>query len=295
MEYNKFGKTDLLVSKLGLGAGQIGDGGKIQDENFVGWFLNQVIDSGINLIDTARMYGLSEQRIGQHLSWRRKDFIISTKVGYDIPNYENWTYSCALAGIEQALRTMRTDYLDIVHLHSCSKEILQKGEVIEALIEAKKNGKIRFMAYSGENEALEYALQTQKFDSIQCSVNIFDQQSINSHLKTASKQNMGIIAKRPLANAVWRYENQPHNIYGEDYWLRMKTMNLPDFDIDFSELALRFTAFTEGVNTCIIGTTNMENIQKNIATLEKGKLSEDILKILQDTFALHGKGWEGRV
>ncbi|TAE00861.1 MAG: aldo/keto reductase [Bacteroidetes bacterium] len=294
MQYRNFGKTDLLTSVIGLGAGQIGDG-KIQDENFVGWFLNQLVDRGINLIDTARMYGLSEERIGWHLSWRRKDFILSTKVGYDIPYQQDWTYDCVREGIEQALQRMRTDYIDILHLHSCSKEILQRGEAIEALSAAKQAGKIRFMAYSGENEDLEYALQTQRFDAIQCSANIFDQRGIDSYIKTAAEQGLGVIAKRPIGNAPWRYEKQPFGIYGEDYWLRMKAMNLPDLGSHWSEIALRFTAFTEGISACIVGTTNMQNVEKNIRILEKGKLSDDILKALQDAFAEHGKEWEGRV
>ena len=116
MELRQFGFTGLKVSALGFGAGHIGDYNS--DEKSINTILNTAVDLGINLIDTARGYGASEERIGKFLSHRRNEIILSTKVGYDIPGYKNWTYDCVIAGINEALKKLCTDYIDIVHFQN---------------------------------------------------------------------------------------------------------------------------------------------------------------------------------
>jgi aryl-alcohol dehydrogenase-like predicted oxidoreductase len=274
MNNNIFGTTNLEVTPLGFGAGLFGD--DTIPEKDVESFFNSVLDSGINFIDTARGYGLSEERIGKYLSHRRDEYVLSTKVGYDIPRYENWTSDIITAGIENALRLLQTDYLDIVHLHSCELNILKLGEVIEALGKAKEQGKARCIAYSGENEELKYAVETNRFDSIQTSVNICDQCDIDTILPHAKEQGLGIIAKRPLANAPWRYVELPKGQYVEEYLKCWITLNL-EFDLPWDEVALRFTAFSANVDTCIVGTTKETNLKRNIEIIEKGHLPQDII------------------
>ena len=126
MQMRPFGKSDFSVSALGFGAGHIG--GLNMTEGDVSHLLNSIVDLGINLFDTARAYGLSEERIGKHLSHRRNEIIISTKVGYGISGVEDWTYHSVRLGIDEALIKLRTDYIDIVHLHSCSLEVLKQGK-----------------------------------------------------------------------------------------------------------------------------------------------------------------------
>lgn len=291
---NKFGNTDIDTSVLGYGAGQIGEPN--EDERIVGSFLNQIIDLGINFIDTAKGYGLSEERIGKHLSYRRADFILSTKVGYGIDGYQDWTYDCVYEGINQALKTMKTDYIDIVHLHSCPQETLEKEEVIEALIKSKKEGKVRAISYSGENNALNYAINTNIFDSVQCSINIADQKFILEKLDVCIEKGLGVVAKRPIANAPWRFKNQPYGNYCEEYWLRLKKMKLEEKLIDdLQEVALRFTAFTKGVSSCIVGSTNINHIKYNIDTISKGSLDKDIYNIIINSFRENDNNWIGQI
>src|SRR5207249_2921445 len=114
--------------------------------------LNQVLDLGLNLIDTARGYGLSEVRIARYLGPRRQEIVLSTKVGYGVLGVKDWTGDAVRLGIDEALQTLQTDWIDIVHLHSCSLEVLQRGEVITALDDARQAGKVRVAAYSGENQ-----------------------------------------------------------------------------------------------------------------------------------------------
>lgn len=290
IEQRNVGETGIKVSILGFGAGLIGD--ESINEKQVEKILNTVLDYGINLIDTARSYGISEERIGKYISSRRKEFVLSTKVGYGVEGYEDWTYECVSAGVERALRTLRTDYIDIVHLHSCPLETLKNTGVIEALDKAVERGKVRVMAYSGENEALEYAIDTGKFKSIMASVNICDQRIIDRMIPKT--KNLGLIAKRPLANIAWKYEERPYGNYCEEYWLRLQKMKL-EFDIANLELALRFAAFTDGVASCVIGSRNLENIKQNIEILEKGSLPSDIISNIRLAFNSNDDNWVGQI
>lgn len=292
MQYNQFGNTELQVSVLGFGAGEIGDF-NIEDKK-VEQVLNFALDNGINLIDTARGYYASEDRIGRFISHRRKEFVLSTKVGYGIQNEPDWSYNSVSKGVDEALKTLRTDYIDIVHLHSCPLDVLQTGEVIEALLKAKEQGKIRCVAYSGENEELNFAVKSGAFDSVQTSFNICEQNNLYTVFPTCIKQRLGVIAKRSIANAPWLYKNQPYGQYVEEYWKRFVKMDFV-FTDEWFENAIRFTAFTEGVNSAIVGTTNIEHLKANIKYVEKGKLPDIEYFNIIESFKIHNENWLGQI
>lgn len=292
MIYRNFGNTDIKVSALGFGAGEIG--GYAVSEKDSENILNTVLDLGINLIDTARGYFASEERIGRYISQRRNEFILSTKVGYDIEGYENWSYDIILAGVDSALKLMKTDYLDIVHLHSCDLNTLQSGEVIEALHKTIEQGKVKIVAYSGENEELNFAVESNSFGSIQTSVNICDQIDIDVSIKQAKEKGMGVIAKRPIANAPWKFSERPFGNYCEEYWHRWKTMNLPEQE-NWLDTFLRFTVFTNGVDTAIVGTTNINHLKSNIKIIEQGPLDDELNNLIVDSFKTHNQNWRGEV
>ena len=292
MELRDFGTTGIKVSPLGLGAGHLGDNTLSNKE--AERLLNRALDLGVTLFDTARGYERSEERIGAYLSHRRTEVIISTKVGYGIEGLADWTYDCILAGVHQALRLMKTDYLDIVHLHSCPVEILRQGAVTDALQQSVEQGIVRVAAYSGENEHLNFALESNRFRSLQCSINICDQRTLDGLLQRAKERGMGIIAKRPVANAPWRFSERPVGRYAEEYWKRWKAMNL-EFEIPWQELALRFTAYTWGVDSCIVGTTSLNHLQQNIKSINKGKLPQSIIDELRSAFHRHDSNWVGQV
>jgi len=293
MEKRKFGNTGLEISTLGFGAMHLGNA-RVDDAT-ADRMLNEVLDLGINLIDTARSYGQSERRIGQFISHRRSEFILSTKVGYDVQWQPDWTYEAVTGGIEQALKLMKTETIDIVHLHSCSLEILRKGDVIRGLEKQKKEGKVRFIAYSGENEALKYAVSTGRFDSIQASVNICDQRIIDDLLPEAIQRDLGVIAKRPIANAPWRHSSPPVGHNSVEYWHRLKKMSIDPHGMDWLELALRFTAFTKGVSTFIAGTSSTDHLKENLRALEKGPLAPDIIQHIRSEFQKNDDNWLGLI
>ncbi|MEO7251067.1 MAG: aldo/keto reductase [Arenimonas sp.] len=291
MEKRAYGDTGLSVSALGLGAGQLGDA-RLSEADAAA-LLVATVDAGINLIDTAPSYGLSEQRIGRYLGSRRAETVLSTKLGYGVEGVENWTGPCITAGIEQALRILRTDRIDIAHLHSCPRETLERGDVVDALERAKREGKIRAMAYSGENEDLASALAMQRFDGFMASLNICDQRVITDTLPNLGGR--GFIAKRPSANHPWRFAQQPAGDYCEAYWLRWQAMGLPNHGLQWGELAIRFALSIPGVAGAIVGTGSTGHLRQNIGWAEAGPLDSAIVQELQAAFTTHDAQWLGQI
>ncbi|MEQ8819876.1 MAG: aldo/keto reductase [Sumerlaeia bacterium] len=294
MEQRDFGKSGLRVSVVGFGAGHIGS--PDQSEVDVERLLGAVLDAGCTLIDTARGYGMSEERIGRHLKHRRDEFVLSSKCGYGIDGHGDWTAGIIEAGVDEALRLLQTDRIDIMHLHSCPKDVLERGEVAEALNRCREKGKIRVAAYSGENDALQYAIASGAFGSVQFSVNLCDQRSARNDAPMAKAKGMGVIGKRPIANAFWRFDDQPHGQYAEEYWLRAKSMGLrPPDGLDWDEFALRFAAFHDYVDSVIVGTSKTENFARNAQIAARGALSPEIVAGVRHAFSDHDNNWVGQV
>ena len=286
-----FADTGLNVPVLGYGAGQIGSS-RIPERD-AERLLNLVLDLGLTLIDTARGYGLSESRLGQYLGHRRHEYVLSTKVGYGVAGQPDWTYGAVQAGVDEALRTLRTEWIDIVHLHSCPLETLRQGEVMDALDHARQAGKIRAAAYSGENEPLAYAVASGRFQSVQASINLADQRSLEAVLPQAQARGLGVIAKRPVANAPWRFDERPYGHYAEEYWYRWRTMALDPRGLDWQEVALRFAAYWPGVHTCIVGTTSVEHLRHNADLVGRGPLPSDQVEEIRRAFKAHDEDWVG--
>jgi len=286
-----YGKTGLLVSVLGLGAMKIGDPNL--EEAQAASLLNAALDAGITLIDTARSYGCSEERIGRHLASRREDFVLSTKLGYGIDGCEDWTGPCITAGIEHALRKLRTNRIDIAHLHSCPRTTLERGDVIDALEKARQDGKVRAIAYSGDGDDLAYAVATGRFDGFMASLNICDQRVIDDVLPNISDK--GFIAKRPAANHPWRFNERPVGDYCEEYWLRWRAMGLSSHGHDWGEVAIRFAISPPRVSSAIIGTGSMAHLKRNIAWTKAGALNADMFGELRAAFRQHDLGWIGQI
>ncbi|UBV43045.1 aldo/keto reductase [Deinococcus taeanensis] len=297
MEQRDFGHTGLRVSVLGLGAGQVGAEHLSEDE--AGTLLNRAVDRGVTLVDTARGYGLSEERIGRHLSYRRHDFILSSKGGYDAEGAEDWTPQAVRLGIEQALTRMRCDWIDIFHLHSCPADTLRREDLLGALDDARSSGLIRVAAYSGENEALAWAVQCGRFGSIETSVNLADQWSRRQLIGPANERGLGVIAKRPIANAAWQFKERPTGEYAETYWERLRTLNLDaarqEAGLDWLTFALRFAAYTPGVHSAIVGTASIENLERNVRVVQEGPLPIDLLTHVEAAWHEHGLTWGGEV
>ena len=170
----EFGRLGVPVTVLGLGAGPFTIGNPAVDDAEAGRVLNAALDLGYTLVDTARCYDLSEERIGRHISSRRSEYVLSSKTGHRVDGVPNWTPEAVRVGTEESLRRLRTDLIDVLHLHSCSLAKLQTPGLIDELDALVTEGKVRQIAYSGDNEALVWAVESGRFGSIETSINIAD-------------------------------------------------------------------------------------------------------------------------
>jgi aryl-alcohol dehydrogenase-like predicted oxidoreductase len=302
MQKRILGKTGLSVSVLGLGTAPAAFL-KTEADRFK-TLLNQLLDDGLNLIDTAAAYPDSEKTLGQLVAKRRGEFFLVSKCGNKATDSGAPLWSAQLIGesIDRTLKNLGTEYLDVMLLHSCDLATLKKGEALSALVAAKKAGKVKHIGYSGDNEAAAYAVEQPEVEVLETSINLADQSNIDAVLRGAVKNHVGVIAKRPIANAAWKdISDQPgmYQKYAKTYTDRLAKMNLKPQDVgltDWVELALRFTLSQPGVTTAIIGTTNPDNAKSNVQIAAKGKLDDAAIAKVRDAFTrADPKGeWEGQ-
>ena len=301
-----FGKTGLDVSVLGFGAAPIGY--LDTERERVARILNLMLDAGVNLIDTASNYPGSEEAIADTVGHRRDEYVLVSKCGPKLPDLDGrpWSPELITKTVDRSLRLLRTDRLDVMLLHSCDLKTLQKGEALDALVRAREAGKIRFVGYSGDNEAAEYAAGLPDVAVIETSVNVVDQLNIDLVLPNTVANGIGVLAKRPVANAAWKdLDEQPglYKSYAKVYTERLAKLGLEPDKLGFAgpsdrawpELALRFTLSQPGVHCAIIGTTNPDNAKENIAIAEKGPLPPATVLMIREAFrrADPKRAWAG--
>ena len=271
MERRRLGRTDIEASVLGFGGSEIGY--ESVPVATVQRLLGSAFDAGLNVIDTAECYGDGEALIGRAVGDRRDEFHIFTKCGHAGGwGRADWSVPALLASIERSVKRLRTDRIDLVQLHSCSLGELQRGDPIEALERARERGLTRYIGYSGDGDAARFAVESGRFDTLQTSISIADQEALTLTLPLARKRRMGVIAKRPLANVAWRYARKPSESYHHAYWARLRELDYSflrdDLDAAVS-VALRFTLAVPGVHTAIVGTTKPQRWQHNAALLRR--------------------------
>jgi len=324
LDLRSFGKTGLQVSALGFGAAEIGYTNT--SENDVDRMIGALVESGVNVIDTAAMYGDSEEKIGRALRGRRRHFHLFTKCGRSLPSqrtalglllraqrrlrrwaglvddYESfdWRPHALEWSIDRSLRRLRTDTIDLIQLHSCSENILRKTEVVGVLQRAREAGKVRFLGYSGDGDAAMYAIRSGQFDAVQISVNIADQDAIDTTLCEAARLGMGVIAKRPLANSLWQRTQRPdpekYPQY-QAYWERLRQLHYSFLEGNSGlETALRFTLSVPGVHIAIPGTTNSKHVLENAAYAAAGRLPKSLFDAIRSRWLQVAEpGWAGQV
>jgi aryl-alcohol dehydrogenase-like predicted oxidoreductase len=270
MEIRELGRTGLKVSRLGVGLAEMGRL-SLAEAATAGRLLNAALDGGINFLDTAACYGNSEELIGQTVAGRRDEYVLATKAGHVTGDYQGqaWTAETIRDSIERSLARMKTDHVDLVQLHSCDVAILERGEVIHALLDAKQAGKTHFIGYSGDNEAARWAIESGQFDTLQTSFNLVDQGPRVELLPMAQERGMGVIIKRPIANAVWGAgSGSGRQAYRERAASMADLGPIPGAPENAIALALGFTLAHGEVDTAIVGTRNPEHMVGNIALVE---------------------------
>jgi aryl-alcohol dehydrogenase-like predicted oxidoreductase len=295
MKRHTFGKTGLSVAPLGFGAAPAAY--LKADPQQLQRLLDRLIGAGVNVIDTAASYPGSEQVLGPMLAPRRHELILVSKCGTKIPESAAPDWSAELIGqtIDRALKSLQTDRLDVMLLHSCDEQTLRKGEALGALARARDAGKVKFIGYSGDNKTAAYAATLPDVAVIETSINICDQRNIDVVLPVTRAHDVGVLAKRPIANAAWRHIDEQQGLYkkyAQEYTERLHKMQLTPKDLGFAgdakeawpEIALRFTLSQPGAHVAIIGTTNPDNAEKNLAFVEKGPLPANVVDKIRHAF-----------
>lgn len=277
MEQRQLGTTDMQASVLGFGGAEIGFEGV--SKKTATRLLNNALDGGLNVIDTAECYDNSEELIGHAVGGRRQEYYLLTKCGHpETMEVEDWRPTSLLQTIERSLRRLRTEYVDVIQLHSCSEAELRKGHVIEALQRARERGYTRYIGYSGDSHAARYAVERGQFDTLQISVSIADQEALDLVLPLAREHGIGVIAKRPIANAAWKSKRKPEDEYYHTYWERLRKLDYGFLRGDMTKavaMALRFALTVPEVHTAIVGTAKPDRFAENAAMLAAGPLSAE--------------------
>src|SRR5580692_9213603 len=288
------GRTGADVTILSFGAMELRGqprGPEITDED-AGALLNAVLDGGINLIDTSPDYGRSEELIGAHIAHRRDEFFLASKCGCLIeipadaaPPYPH-DYSAAnvRADVEQSLRRLRTDRLDLVQVHmSPSRATLEENGTVEMLQTLQREGKVRFIGMSGILPNLPDHIAMGVFDVFQIPYSAV-QRDHEELITEAAGAGAGTVIRGGAARGAaaqdknWRTGplSQDPGV-GQRNW---ETSGLADLlseaGMSNMEFVLRFTLSHSGLSTTIVGTANPVHLASNIAVAERGPLPADL-------------------
>ncbi len=305
MERVQFGNTGLEVSRLGVGLSEIGSELTFDEADQAASLLNSALDAGINFLDTSACYKISEELIGRTVAHRRSEYVLASKAGHITGDYEGeaWSYQTVADSVDRSLKRLKTDYIDILQLHSCGVAELERGDCIRALQDAQAAGKIRFVSYSGDREEAHWAVDSGLFATLQTTFNLTDQFARTSKLlEKAEARGMGIIAKRPIGGGTWaraRAGEEARRGYDGEYLVRAKKMAesgpLPNEPEDSIALALGFALAQNEIDVAIVGTKNPAHMVSNInivnETLPVSQAALDELKVRWDA---HGGDWNQR-
>ena len=244
MEYRTLGKTGLKISRMGFGGIPIQ---KI-DEEGTRKLLHEMMEKGVNYIDSARGYTVSEQYIGYGLEGIRDKFVLATKS-------MSRTKEAMAADIETSLGNFRTDYIDLYQVHNPSMEqldqVMGEGGALEALMEAKAAGKVGHIGLTAHStEVFERALELDWVETIMFPYNIVEQQGAELIHKCAEK-NIGFIVMKPLAGGA----------------------------IEDASLALRYVCSNPDVTVVIPGMAEIHELEQNLAACSNTEpLTQEELK-----------------
>ena len=275
------GRTGLEVTTLGYGAMELrGEprGRPVTPEQ-AQTILNTVLDSGINYIDTSIDYGQSEEMIGRFISQRRSEYYLASKCGcvYDAPpaargqgmQAHTFTRDNIVGGIEQSLRRLKTDHIDVMQFHaSPSQQTLEENDAVNTLRELQRDGKIRFIAMSGTLPNIVEQIKMGVFDAFQIPYSAL-QREHEAVIAEASRAGAGIIIRGGAARGAPSEEKQSGETW--DVWQHAGLDDLLD-GMNRMEFILRFTFTHPDLDTNIVGTQNLDHLRKNIEIVQKGPL-----------------------
>lgn len=280
MQKRRFGRTDLQVTELGYGAMEL----RKVDDGQAEQLLNGVLDSGINMIDTSPDYGTSEDLIGKFIAHRRDEYILASKCGCNVPHEASddrrhiWTRDQVFHNIEHSLQRLQTDHIDLLQIHSATAEEVVNGDLVEAMREVQKQGKVRFIGYTATGRTefgfpdLVEMLSWDVFDFFQIPYVILGRIHEES-IAVAAKQDVGIILRGTVKPGYSRVYDMGD---WEDLWAQAQLDELVAEGEDRYRFMLRYAITHPDYSTVIIGTRSLEHLNDNIQTFELGPLSDEV-------------------
>lgn len=280
----QLGRTGLEVTQLGYGTmglrGPRTWGVRVVNDGQAERFLNLVLDSGINFIDTAPDYGITEQRIGQFISSRRDEFFLATKCGCSPVQHEDyletrhvWTRDVIAQNLENSLRRMRTDHIDILQFHGGNAATLQREGLIDLLVEFQSQGKIRFMGVSSSLPDLPDLIDLGVFDTFQIPYSGLAPQH-HELITRAAQTGAGIIIRGGVAQGGPDSEVQRPAL--NELWSRAKLDEVLPVGMSRVQMLLRYTLTHPHCDTTIVGTCNPEHLSENLHAAAAGPLPQSL-------------------
>jgi aryl-alcohol dehydrogenase-like predicted oxidoreductase len=283
----QLGRTGLSVTTLGYGAMELRgapNGPEVSDEQ-AERVLGAVLDAGINVIDTSPDYGRSEDLIGRSIAHRRSEYFLASKCGCvpggGMGREHIHTAENIRAGVEQSLRRMRTDYLDLVQFHrSLTQREFEEHGALAELQKMQGEGKVRFIGVSGTLPNLVEQIEMGVFDAFQIPYSAL-QREHEAVIARASAAGAGIIIRGGAARGTpddWEgrsYYMLPGTT-PRDRWEQARLDELLD-GMSRMEFTVRFTLSNPDLDTTIIGTKDAGHLQDNIAAALKGPLPADVV------------------
>ena len=288
IEVRPIGRTGLTTSLIGFGALEIGRDWGVGNasertrpsEDDAGKTLHAVLDLGITLIDTASAYHRSEERIGQSLHGRRKEFVLATKCGEhnnEPETFYDFSFDAIRRSIDTSLRLLKTDSIDILQIHFGPNpdKVLDDGECVGAMKEARAAGKVRFLGASVDGPVLSRCIATGDFDMVQVGYSLLHQGEAE-RIAEARRRGMGVFIRSGLGGG-WLTSSA----------LRVKRKDRPpgvnelldlcagDTEL-LTSLALHFLAQNEGISSVLVGSKSVDHVKKAIILLAM-PVDEDLL------------------
>ncbi|MEM8896935.1 MAG: aldo/keto reductase [Bacteroidota bacterium] len=312
MKYRPFGNTGFQVSEISLGTWQVGGkwGNKF-DDKLAEEILHSAIDAGVNFIDTADVYseGLSEKAVSRVVKERSEDIFIATKAGRRLnPHIPSaYTPEAITSFVEDSLRNMGLETLDLVQLHCPPTEVYEREEMFEHLRKLKKEGKIRFFGVSVEkvSEAVS-ALKHADLSSIQIIFNMFRHKPTEDLFPLLRDKRVGILARVPLASGLLSGKMSKSTTFGEgdhrffnrngEAFDKGETFSGVDFDkgleaveklkdvfgdVPLYQIALKWILSFPEVSCVIPGASKVAQVSSNMAAADLPELSQEELQAVK--------------
>jgi len=315
MNYRPLGRTGWKVSEISFGAWAIGGAwGNVSDEESLA-ALHQAVDSGVNFLDTADVYGdgRSERLIAQLKKSRKDKIVVATKAGRRLPRQtvEGYSRQNLTGWIEDSLRNLATDTLDLLQLHCPPTALYERPDVFAILDDFVKQGKIRYYGVSVEkvDEALK-AIEYPNVQTVQIIFNCFRQRPAEKFFPEAKRKQVGILARVPLASGMLTGklrrdstfaadDHRNFNRHGEvfdvgetfsgvDYNVGLEAVEeireLLPAGVSMSQFALRWILMFDAVSCAIPGGKRPDQVTDNCRASDVPAFTPKVMAAVRDIY-----------